>query len=673
MLHIFRRYQKVIFFCVTVVIISTFVFFGTYQVLMPTGVEERPTVKYVTVDGKKISGRHMDQLMRFLKKEGMLSSQFFDSNFLNDGIVRRELIQTGVAQQLLESDPEAFRQELNERLVQEKKYVPYCHPQAPQVSARALWALFAPELVSQLESLQGATDPLSEEAIKARIGLYDAQHRFPPQFLANMLRYQERDQKKIVADPKLQRGEVALFGYRDVEEWFGPTFLERAAQLVIETASYAQQQGYRVSLDEAQAEIAYKSAQAVQSLRENMELPEQMNGPMLLQLFMREGGFDEKTLVHLYRDLMLFRQVLQDVSSSVLLDPLPFETFYAHAKEAVTVNIRQMPKPLRFTSRDELKEFECYRLALGGESEHALALPTHVDPRPELTGTRYRLYVGCVEPRQLEARVSVKETWKWEEDNWAQLQSQFAWLMGKEMLEGLDVQRRARIDAYAREQVVTAHPEWMEEAIAQVEMKPQSLFVADVGAVSPLPGITDVTAWKQALDAKDEWVGYCQDPMYIYRIVVLEREAGCLSFVEAKQSGILTSLQESVGSECAVEHVLAAIRKEHPDLSLSDDEAVAYRFYHQVMEMPEALEQFAPVQEWVTISRLEPHFLSFEQMINSKEGRGAVPGEGAYCYTVEERTVDKTLPLDKMIQANDLISVEVRRHFLEQFITLNGL
>ncbi len=668
MLQFFRKYQKYFFFVITVVIIFSFAFFGTSRAFGPT-TTVKDEVVYKTAAGKKVGQHYLTQFCQFLKSEGMGGGRdFFSANYLNDGIITREFLDTNVALTLFESDPSSFAEDLQTRLQKEKHYVPYTHPYSRQISADSIWSLFAPDVKEKLALLQSTEDTSSIEGFQARIDLYLAERRFPPQMLANMLRYQERDTANhLPADPKLMRGDVSLFGYHQLEEWFGAQFIEKVAKVIMETAAIARERGYKVSRDEITSEILYKSQKTYEALSERMNLPMQ-DGSALLQVFMRQAGFEEADLMKIYEEIVLFKRLLHDVGNSVIVDTLPLEDFYAYAGESVTVEVTQLPQPLRFASSDDLKEFEIYLAALAGEQD-SLLLPTEFSPAPELVGKRYRLYVGQVKKSSLQAKVSVKETWKWEEQNWERLQEEFAQLRVEgeplAILEAMEPKKRARIDGFVRHRIAETHPEWIEEALIAAQMEEKEIFLS-VGSKAFLSGVDDVEAFKAAIDAQDELVGFTQDEEHFYRILVFERtEDEVLTFAEAKKEGVITTLAKRFDGEKLAEKVVSRIQQAYP---VSKEQAVAYRFFKALKEQEDFPKQFAPVKRELTLTRIEPTFISIEQVLAQEEGMSAAEGEGAYSYRVVDHRFDTSMPIDKVVQAQELLSKEVRGRFLKEMI-----
>src|SRR5262245_10811851 len=116
MLNFFRKYQKFFFIFTTLLIVLSFVFYGTYQAFDPALRKQTVTENYLT------------QMVRFLNTEQWMTSQkFFAANFLNDDVLSKEFLETGMADLIVAQFGEKFQKEFAERLEREKKYILYEH------------------------------------------------------------------------------------------------------------------------------------------------------------------------------------------------------------------------------------------------------------------------------------------------------------------------------------------------------------------------------------------------------------------------------------------------------------------------------------------------------------------------------------------------------------------
>ncbi|MCC5832449.1 MAG: hypothetical protein JJU12_05330 [Chlamydiales bacterium] len=654
MLHFFRKHQKYFFIFTTLIIVSSFAFFGTYQAFAP-GLGRGKThdeIAFRTIDGKGVKRSYLDHMTRFLaREEWMHTAKIFDANYLNNGIVSKDFLEGGLSAGLVTRLGEEYRPELEARLAREINYKPYQHPYLPSLSAMAVWSLFAPEIPKKLSALQAAEDPVS--SFDARIALFLAEKSFPPAFLTQVLSYQEREQALGPGDPRLQDA-VSLFGYRDLNDWFGEKFVESIAKVVINTAAIARQKGYTVSREELLSDLLYKSRKTYEAISANVKLPVE-SGAEFFQLYLRYKGLDETTLLRVWEEISLFRRMMQDVGSAALVDALPLEQFYQFANEHATVELYQMAPEYRFQNEEEAKVFAAYLEVVApnpsaAEIPSSLASVEKIEQRaPQLVGKRYRIYVGSLDKEALKAKVSTKETWEWELANWERLKTAFPELGSKEgtpfdILEKLE--SRKKIDTYAAAQIVEIHPEWIEESVKEAAMHERELFLSSLGDRDPLPGISDRGAFQKLLDTEDEVIGYTQDKKHYYRILVFERGENkeILPFKEAK--GLLKPASTAPAS-------FAAYLEKNRN---APDEA----FWR--IEKKE-----------VKITRANPTFITLSEALALDDGQFSPVAvnekEGPYCFRLKEVFVDTSVPMQKWIEAQEVLAKEMRAQFFENILT----
>lgn len=648
MLHLFRKYQKAIFYLVTFVIIVTFIFFGTYQSFSSQGKIKDPVV-FKTVGKEKITQSLLTQMTHFLSSEkSPFPSPYalFTTNYLNDGVVSKDFLKCG-----LETRIPAYEMILAEKFEKEKDYRPYVNPHVRSISAENCWTLFAPDIREKLTKMQRETP-----SFETKVALFEAEKRFPPVLLAQMLRYQEHEYANMRGDLKLQRGEVSLFGYHNLEDWFGKEYLEECAKVILNGASIARQKGYVVKREEILCNIYARTQNAYEVFRKEIEsqIP---NAHTFYQYFIRQNGFDEETLVKIMEELFLFERLLSDVSQAPLIDTLAFEKFYAYAHEYAVVEVTQMPRELCFKNLEEWKKFELYLASVA--KADGLALPEEMDAieeiekrAPQLVGERYELYVAHLPKKALEANVSMRETWEWEEEHLELLKERFPQLKD-ESLESFDAKKRAKVDAFAREQIVDQNPQWIAEAFKNLDMKEMKLFVTSkMSSQKELPGVEDFAT----LLREDETVGYTEDGMNYYRILVKARpsEKEVLSLSEA-------TFDEN--ADVLLEEKRALI-EEYIGKKVSLEEAMPYRFAYFLEKQKKAL--FAPIQRELTLSRMEPSFIAFDDLVEGTSPVLVDEKEGAYRYRFVEKKVDRIIPQDKIQKAQALLAQEIRELYLKK-------
>src|SRR6266436_8325966 len=104
MLQFFRKYQKIFFVVVTVFIVISFTFFGTFSTMIPDRqIPDRVIGK--AVDGSKLSYREVEALTRFLSTSREDRSLIYSGkmpNLLNDNVIHKDFLTTGMGVMLAE-------------------------------------------------------------------------------------------------------------------------------------------------------------------------------------------------------------------------------------------------------------------------------------------------------------------------------------------------------------------------------------------------------------------------------------------------------------------------------------------------------------------------------------------------------------------------------------------
>lgn len=519
MLHFFRTHQRYLFIVFTVIIILSFSFFGTYQTIETSPPPDR--VAFTAVDGQPVHMSEVEAMALFLATDTLSRGQgIWSTNFLNDGVLSRDFFQTGLAQRLAVAYADELQTELEPKLRREQKAKFYTHPNARFISAEGVWNYFSPNLVGSLRHLRQADMAVSPDGFQARVDLFLAEQQFPAAMLMQMLRYQEQQYPWITPDPNLPRQDLALFGYHSFEEWFGSRFMRLVCQFIINSAKIAEQKGYEVTLSEAlaslmsQAELSYK--QLVSQYDLGLSGPQQFLNEQL-----RRTGLDEVGAAKVWRQVLLFRRLFEGVGNAVFVDPLLMDQYTGWALQGVQGNLFSLPDSLHLADFRALQQFETYLAAVTDKenNKQPLELPTRSKTvaevqknHPDLVQKRYLVELADVSKRSLQARVVVKQMWDWEVDgaHWETLKKEFPELALRPgstseerfaALESLDPTTRARVDEFARAEIVDAHPEWLTQALEKAQPQTVTLGLRWDGGNLPIQGVTDRKALAALLDA----------------------------------------------------------------------------------------------------------------------------------------------------------------------------
>lgn len=593
-MEFFRKYQRSFLIIVTTVVIASFLFFGTFSPYT-----SQPEVKdqLVThaIDGSKLMRSQVQKLSHFLAtdQQDVASRHGFPPNFCNDGVIRKDLLQTGLAEVLVSGYFDAMREGLQERLEKVKQFHPYTHPEAPFLSAVVVWDKFIPGLHQAISALQQEVE-VSSETFAQFAYLYQLQARCPAEWLRRILVFQQQQYSWIKPDPRLQQEDLSLFGYHTLADWFGPHFVDLCAEFIVNAARAAEQKGYRVSLEEAKADLINQFSFAAHKV------------PNLnFQSHLHQLGFDEKSASEVWRDVLLFRRYFQGVGQAVFVDRLPYCDFASYALESAIVQLYEWPSALRFKQFSDLIQFQFYCEAISRE-ENPLALPSQLlsleeieEQVPELVQTSYSAKVAKVSQEEVGLRASVKEVWEWElaEKNWEILQKQFPILTIAtsaeerfKILETLPIVQRNEIDAFARKALVEIHPEWI-EAACQIPVL-QEIHLSKT--LCSLPFIANREEFEAALETSCETqlpFRYSDDGIHHYQIseVRKTKEKQLLTFESAKAKGILGKLVER-----KLEKAYQAERSRWGKTFLEVKDLVAAHVYRPLLD---AIDQADP-REW---------------------------------------------------------------------------
>lgn len=579
MLSLFRKYQRYIYIVVTVVIIISFSFFGTYSTLGSNTWREQLAFK--AVNGDEITRFDVDDLSHFLATDNSDKRQFggaWGPNFLNDGVIRKDFLETGLAVELILAYSGDLKSELQKRSEKEKKYVLYSHPKAPFINVEQIWNYFAPDMKVYFNALRNAQDPTEQVAVNSRINLYLAEKQYPPSMIKKILRYQEQQFDWLAPDYDLDHRDLSLFGYHSLNDWFGPQFTAMVSQFIINAAILAEEKGYYVSKAEAMADLA-RNNQA--SYKENLNNPHL--GVASPQEYFNEQlrwlNMDQARAVKIWQQVLLFRRYFQDAGHSALVDIMPFKKFNQFASETITADVYRLPATLRLSNDKTLQKLDVYLNAVGKTSaKDPLALPQEYlsvnevsKTYPELVQKRYALEVAQVSQKTLQSRIGIKELWRWEteDQNWKALREKFPELGVKtgtnqegrfEILEDLDPNTRSRVDAFAKNAIIQAHPEWIKQALADAQPKKMVARIRTEGKKVPFEGLDTKQkreAFMKLLDeaplgeepkAESPLFAYSADQQSYYRIRLLDRskEPEILTFAEANEDDTLDHLRDKV-------------------------------------------------------------------------------------------------------------------------------
>lgn len=576
MLEFFRRYQTFFFAFITVIIVISFSFFGTFNTVGANAIHEQ--VAFKAIDGSEITRRELDEMVYFISTDSedkLLLGGAWGPNFLNDGVIAKQFLQTGLAEELIAAYPSLIDPDLRTRLLKEQRFSLYEHPQAKFIGVDTAWSYFAPEMKRDYQTLQNSEQPLTPDAFRARVNLYLAERKLPSQMLRQILRYQQQQFAWVKPDPSLERIDLALFGYRTADDWFGPRFMRLVAEFIINASKIAESKGYTVSKEEAYTDLL-RNAEV--SFQQNVNNPQigVANRSEYFNEQLRQLGMDQNKAVKVWQQVLLFRRLFNDVGNAVWLDSASLKQYFTFANEETTGELYRLPLEFHLGNYKALQRFTIYLDSTAGQQKDPLAIPQKIlsvqevaKAHPELIHKRYKLELQQVNKNALATKVSIRDMWNWEmeQGNWEILKKEFPELGVKTegsidkrvaVLDNLDPGTRARVDAFARKKIVDSHQEWIVQALQTAPSKQLDVGIRLNGGSNqfglsdrkPLIQLLDQTSLagqepltSEAINAANKLALFTGDGETYYKIKVINRgEQQILTFAEATQEGVLDQL-----------------------------------------------------------------------------------------------------------------------------------
>ncbi len=153
MFRFLRRYQKLFFILITIVVVVTFSFFGTNSLRRE---KAKPIPTYTTMSKEKISQIEIDHMCSFLTHDLTTSffskNRHFDQNLLNDGIVQKEILNTQLGHCFASQFLPALKPHL-EHIVALAKLASHENPEVDVIRVIDLWKEASPKINSLIQCL----------------------------------------------------------------------------------------------------------------------------------------------------------------------------------------------------------------------------------------------------------------------------------------------------------------------------------------------------------------------------------------------------------------------------------------------------------------------------------------------------------------------------------------
>lgn len=542
MFALLRRHQKVLFIVVGALVVLSFSFFGTFDILMRQGDADRVLCK--SLGKRPIRERDVVALTHFLTHSPYAWGN--ELSLLHDGVIERDFLASGLGAALADTYLPALQQEIAERASKLRHFQPYEHPSDPHISLKALWKRIAPALHARLQEVQG-----KEAGFGHLADLYLHALQCPAEHVRQLLLTQQ-EKRKADPDPALRQVPLSPAGFSSYADWFGPTWLSLVSQCILNVADVAEKEGVRISQAEAKRELFRLFSENLAHVKKE---PEREKRVQEFRTACAELGLHEQHVVDLWRKVLLFRTFLADAAEAIVLDALPFAQSSALAHETMTVDLYAPPEPLPFRDLFGLARWQLYTEALPKQSS--------------LSAKTYDISYASVHRSSVSCAFSLKEMWQWasQDHHWEKLAATFAELSATApktpeerfcVLAAYEPGARIAIDK-AIQRAMLEKSGNIERALEAAEKKEATVLFGEHIFHHPFSGMTDPQELLALLEQKEpvKCITFDGDVYYRIESTPSARRSRLLHFHEAKP--LLDSWLEE-----ALEAVYPEARKNQP-------------------------------------------------------------------------------------------------------------
>ena len=583
MLGFLKKYQKIFFVFVALLVGISVMFVG----LLPRNLSSAgDKTLFKAVTGKKIKRSHYEGLKALLSTnngEMTLYGQNLGMNFFLEDAFTQNIIQPKLMELIAQKKQDeltAFWQEQQDR---EKHYKSYAHPQASHISADSVWHKHAPKIPELLEKLQNETDP--QKAFALRTELFLEENQFSPFALWQFLAEKQNQYQWLQKDENMAPYSLSLFGYRSLQDWFGPKVMDYACQFILQVSSIAQKRGYQASYKEAENSLAKLNEKCFQQLQ-FLGLKEFPDAESYFYAKLNRLGMNKMQMVSLWREVLTFQNFFNEASHAALLDDLTLEDFEKYASEQVQVCTYMPPEHLRFRSPKDLAQLETYLAALG-KPQDQLSLNFELKDfkdiekeNPQLIEQRVEIDYKEVDVHQAAIAVSVQAIWNWKNDpkNCQELLARFPKLKIDEKMtpseyqacfDDLDYFTQMQIEQHIRQTLLKQDENWLANAFEKVSNKRESFNSRKSGYKLPFKGL-EISSKKEKFlhnffsfsEEEKSFDPITFDDVHFYQITAVK------SIEEPK----LVRYEDLLKDKTAEKMLHQALKKEHKKSAFADQE-----------------------------------------------------------------------------------------------------
>jgi hypothetical protein len=560
MFSVFFKNSRLLMSVIMVCVVITMLFFGTGGKNIPQGIEEKKVVYQL---GSK------DVVRSVTKKqiEAMKTYLNFDLGYgLNDVLERQNIFSDGFFIELISSDfgkkitslhYDLLKDDFDQRMKVHKRQRLYKH-WSGKLNLEDRLEMHATSFYDSIKKVQEKGRAVDISLLHDMIDLSNLQMEFTPDNMKSMMRVLIRD-NKLGVDSMLKRRNFALFQAKSNEDFFGSSFIELFAQVILEGAAYARDHNFYVSYEEAEGVIMRHALDLIEHKFTAIEEPEERF--QLLTRFEKGLGLSRRDLVKSAQAVMMFQKMLRNVDNSLFLDKMSLAKLFSFHVDTLLVKKVTSNKNLKIRNIQDALELNSYLASLG-DLKHPLIPPLEVfeegqilERAPHLFTEAYVLKLAACSKKRIAADLSLQKVWSFQtsDEGWKTISDKFSFGSMKskddrfDFLQQLEKEKKRAVDLYSRNEIVQYRIDLIKKNLSRQELKKDTFHFNDQVRSKIFPEsfdenrfIADISALKEG-DALD---CYTQDNELYFRVVLIEKpnKKTLLSFEEAKSGGCLAKM-----------------------------------------------------------------------------------------------------------------------------------
>lgn len=572
MFRFFRKYQRYFFIVITIVVVVTFSFFGTYNLTSKKG-EKKIDKKICPSLGKEFLTESEIKLMSHFLSSGcdtLMISSSMPPNLLNDGVITKDLLKTGIIYDLVKPSLPHITAHCRKVVNLSKSFTLSFNSDEKPLCIQTVWKELAPQIPHLCKKLAQQNIP-PEKTFKSMVKLFLAQESFPQSELKKALFLKHSKDEAAYLDEGIFQEDFSLFGFHNLKDWFGENVIDLASEFILNVAYLAQKDEYDISFEEAKWDLFQSFQKNLKAKLTRKNLSDQdIVKAYQAQIF--DLHLSEKDVVELWRKILLFRQYFKTFSNAVLMDNFTFQDFFAFAQKGLEIDQYTLPSYLQLKNTDDLVSLELYLQATTPmKNSSSLDLPHTYLPvaevekvRPELVEERYSVQMASLSSEEIGKNIGEKKLWEWQlkEENWSRIIQTFPALQRKETLtaeqrfkklESLPLFERAKIDLFSRHLMIKEDPSIVSSSFVSIKKEPMILSFCHRGNTVNLPfskgkelkKLLD-TSWKNGKDGISP-ITYTEDDELFFSFDLIDKakEKNIISYKDAMERKIFAPLVQS--------------------------------------------------------------------------------------------------------------------------------